>query len=176
MAGALRLPARENVCESAVARWELEKSINTVGPQKTNIGEDTMAGLLSLLFRRRATRAIQVPRLARQNEATEDQTASMLPEEFLKIELAQIERNRRALNLSMPATATQIPALAISGGGIRSAVFSLGVLQALADRSALDHFAYISTVSGGSYLGAFHGSLFVPDALRAGDQDTHADV
>jgi patatin-like phospholipase len=44
--------------------------------------------------------------------------------------------------------------LALSGGGIRSATFSLGVLQALARHGLLRHFDYISTVSGGGYIGA----------------------
>ena len=46
-------------------------------------------------------------------------------------------------------------ALALSGGGIRSATFSLGVLVALAGRNILPQFDYLSTVSGGGYLGAF---------------------
>src|SRR5262249_15058013 len=45
--------------------------------------------------------------------------------------------------------------LALSGGGIRSATFALGVLVALARRNLLHHFDYLSTVSGGGYLGAF---------------------
>ena len=45
-------------------------------------------------------------------------------------------------------------ALAISGGGIRSATFALGVLAALARRNLLYQFDYLSTVSGGGYLGA----------------------
>lgn len=44
--------------------------------------------------------------------------------------------------------------LALSGGGIRSAVFCLGVLQALAKRDLLKRFDYLSTVSGGGYIGA----------------------
>ncbi|MDH5762315.1 MAG: patatin-like phospholipase family protein [Nitrospinota bacterium] len=44
--------------------------------------------------------------------------------------------------------------LAISGGGIRSATFSLGVLQALAKNDFLKRFDYLSTVSGGGYLGS----------------------
>ncbi|WP_156928280.1 hypothetical protein [Bradyrhizobium sp. th.b2] len=39
-------------------------------------------------------------------------------------------------------------ALAISGGGIRSATFALGVLVALARRNLLYQFDYLSTVSG----------------------------
>ncbi|MEP6766825.1 MAG: patatin-like phospholipase family protein, partial [Gemmatimonadaceae bacterium] len=46
-------------------------------------------------------------------------------------------------------------ALCLSGGGIRSATFALGVVQALATRSALTKFNYISTVSGGGFLGGW---------------------
>lgn len=46
-------------------------------------------------------------------------------------------------------------ALAISGGGIRSATFALGVLVALARRNLLYQFDYLSTVSGGGYIGSF---------------------
>src|SRR5262249_31182090 len=46
-------------------------------------------------------------------------------------------------------------ALAISGGGIRSATFALCVLAALAPRHLLYQFDYLSTVSGGGYLGSF---------------------
>lgn len=43
--------------------------------------------------------------------------------------------------------------LALSGGGIRSATYCLGVLQALAYRRALPQVDYLSTVSGGGYIG-----------------------
>ncbi|TBD07487.1 hypothetical protein ELH21_10685 [Rhizobium leguminosarum] len=49
--------------------------------------------------------------------------------------------------------------LALSGGGIRSATFSLGVLAALARRDLLPQFDYLSTVSGGGYTGCFLTSL-----------------
>ncbi len=54
--------------------------------------------------------------------------------------------------------------LCFSGGGIRSATFGLGVLQGLAGRSGddgasrpklLGEFDYLSTVSGGGYLGSW---------------------
>ena len=44
-------------------------------------------------------------------------------------------------------------ALCLSGGGIRSATFCLGALQALAQGKRLDRFRYLSTVSGGGYIG-----------------------
>ena len=45
--------------------------------------------------------------------------------------------------------------LALSGGGIRSATFSLGVLQALAKFGLLRQVDYLSTVSGGGYIGGW---------------------
>ena len=44
--------------------------------------------------------------------------------------------------------------LALSGGGIRSASFCLGVLQALSYRNVLKKIDYLSTVSGGGYIGS----------------------
>ena len=44
--------------------------------------------------------------------------------------------------------------LALSGGGIRSATFSLGIMQALAFRGLLKKVDYLSTVSGGGYIGS----------------------
>jgi Patatin-like phospholipase len=46
-------------------------------------------------------------------------------------------------------------ALCLSGGGIRSASFGLGVLQALSKRKVLFEFNYLSTVSGGGYIGGW---------------------
>jgi patatin-like phospholipase len=48
-----------------------------------------------------------------------------------------------------------LSALCISGGGIRSATFALGALQALAQHGLLAQFDYLSTVSGGGYIGGW---------------------
>ncbi len=45
--------------------------------------------------------------------------------------------------------------LAFSGGGIRSATFNLGVLQGLQELDLLRHVDYLSTVSGGGYIGSW---------------------
>lgn len=50
-------------------------------------------------------------------------------------------------------------ALCLSGGGIRSAAFSLGVIQGLARAQLLDKFHYISMVSGGGYIGGWLQSM-----------------
>ena len=44
--------------------------------------------------------------------------------------------------------------LALSGGGFRAVAFHLGVLRALDDRGVLEHVEVLSTVSGGSLIGA----------------------
>lgn len=45
--------------------------------------------------------------------------------------------------------------LGLSGGGIRSSTFCLGVIQVMAERKLLRDVDFLSTVSGGGYLGAF---------------------
>jgi hypothetical protein len=49
---------------------------------------------------------------------------------------------------------------ALSGGGIRSATFCLGVFRALARLHLVGKIDVLSTVSGGGYFGAFLGALF----------------
>jgi Patatin-like phospholipase len=65
-----------------------------------------------------------------------------LPAERLKAIYRQIHAAKHA-------------ALCISGGGIRSATFALGVLQGLARWGLLARFDYLSTVSGGGYVGGW---------------------
>ena len=52
-----------------------------------------------------------------------------------------------------PAENANVVGLALSGGGIRSAAFCLGVLQALEATGVLKYVDYMSTVSGGGYIG-----------------------
>jgi len=51
-------------------------------------------------------------------------------------------------------TGDPVSGIALSGGGIRSASFGLGVMQALVANDQLHKMDYMSTVSGGGYLGA----------------------
>jgi len=68
--------------------------------------------------------------------------------------------------------------LALSGGGIRSATFAIGVMQALARQRLLGSFHYLSSVSGGGYASAFVQALVrrcglqgVTAFLQAGAED-----
>ncbi|MEW5755843.1 MAG: hypothetical protein AB1810_06020 [Pseudomonadota bacterium] len=60
---------------------------------------------------------------------------------------------RKKRGLAEDADVDELKALCLSGGGIRSAAFCSGVLQALAYRNWLRKFDYLSTVSGGGYIG-----------------------
>ncbi len=62
----------------------------------------------------------------------------------------EAELNRQALTQEKPFSA-----LCISGGGIRSATFALGAIQGLAEHGILEQFDYLSTVSGGGYIGSW---------------------
>ena len=70
---------------------------------------------------------------------------------LLEAERTYIEARRRTCGVPEAAPLT---ALALSGGGIRSAAFALGVMQKLAAEKLLPVFDYLSTVSGGGYIGS----------------------
>jgi predicted acylesterase/phospholipase RssA len=55
----------------------------------------------------------------------------------------------------LDADIDDLTGIALSGGGIRSATFGLGVLQGLAELNLLRVFDYLSTVSGGGFVGGW---------------------
>lgn len=57
------------------------------------------------------------------------------------------------------ARAMNLAGLSFSGGGIRSAIFNLGFLQGLANCKVVHTFDYLSTVSGGGYIGSWLSAL-----------------
>ncbi len=65
------------------------------------------------------------------------------------------------------AAAADQSALCLSGGGIRSASFSLGVIQALASAGLLKQFDYLSTVSGGGFIGSWLSMLIAQKGSAA---------
>lgn len=66
-----------------------------------------------------------------------------------------LRSERELLRPGDSSTETALSALCISGGGIRSATFGLGVIQGLAERGVLERLDYLSTVSGGGYIGSW---------------------
>ena len=72
------------------------------------------------------------------------------------LRLANVYARLHARALKDPGKART--ALCISGGGIRSATFAMGVIQGLATAKVLDKFDFLSTVSGGGYIGSWLSS------------------
>jgi hypothetical protein len=66
-----------------------------------------------------------------------------------------------------PSVRLGLVGLALSGGGIRSASIGLGVVQELARRNLLKYVDYLSTVSGGGYLGSCLSSLLAGSGASA---------
>jgi hypothetical protein len=77
---------------------------------------------------------------------------------FSPLESALAER-REALNTQKLTPQSGRWGIALSGGGIRSAVFSYGLISALAKSDVLWRFDLLSTVSGGGYFGSALGKL-----------------
>jgi hypothetical protein len=69
--------------------------------------------------------------------------------ELEKIQTVRLAAICRRLHEARPV------ALSLSGGGIRSGTFALGLLQGLARHDLLKEFDYLSTVSGGGYIGSW---------------------
>ncbi len=94
--------------------------------------------------------------------------------ERLRIRLEALKTQRIELRPQDTAERQRV-GLALSGGGMRSATFSLGFLQALAKLKLLREIDFLSTVSGGSYVGGFLGALFsrtrTDDGRRAWDPE-----
>ena len=75
--------------------------------------------------------------------------------DVLEKERRLINGRRKRLGLINSEYERGLTGLALSGGGIRSASFCLGVMRALAKDHKLKSFDYLSTVSGGGFAGAF---------------------
>src|SRR6185503_7442984 len=71
------------------------------------------------------------------------------PQSFKKIHRIRLDAIYKCIHEKKPA------ALCFSGGGIRSGTFALGILQGLARHNLLNKFHFLSTVSGGGYIGSW---------------------
>ncbi|MBK6929414.1 MAG: patatin-like phospholipase family protein [Saprospirales bacterium] len=79
--------------------------------------------------------------------------------EILAVERELYLKARREKNQLPPPAADNLTGLCISGGGVRSATLGLGMLQAFIRAGVLKKIDYLSTVSGGGYIGSCLTSL-----------------
>jgi hypothetical protein len=71
----------------------------------------------------------------------------------LPIALEDENHERDGTPVKRPKAGANVVGLALSGGGIRSAAFCLGAMQALDAHRIIEKIDYLSTVSGGGYIG-----------------------
>ena len=144
------------------------RSVSRANLQRPLSGDLSAPGPRVTVRTRPAARR-EVPIASHPDENDErDESAFLIPDAMRKAELAAVRARRLAVGVTTDAGSTppagdssdglrgRLTGLALSGGGIRSATFALGVLQRLARADLLKRFDYLSTVSGGGYIG---GSL-----------------
>ena len=93
-----------------------------------------------------------------------DHVAGSYPPPLKAAERTAVLERRRANALDPE---TPLVGVALSGGGIRSATFCLGLFQALARQKLIRRIDFLSTVSGGGYFGSFLGGAFARDRADA---------
>ena len=94
----------------------------------------------------------------------EDQKKKMAKEIALqKVKEDPFQRPPSDNEKYFPKVDNRLVGLALSGGGVRSATYALGVLQRMAKLGVLKLVDLLSTASGGGYLGASWSSLTAPD-------------
>lgn len=92
--------------------------------------------------------------------ANADANADAMAAAIDAAERAAIDARREVAGVAGPESGpTSTIGLALSGGGVRSATFCLGLIRGLAQNGLLPRFDYLSTVSGGGYAGAALGRL-----------------
>jgi GNAT superfamily N-acetyltransferase len=141
-------------------RWSISKKHATEGVKVEHIpprlkdldeAETVLHDAEKKLREARATNSMlrQIRKLLRIRKPTEAET------ELEKLQADAEDKRQKLADLVRPSVQLGLVGLAFSGGGIRSATFNLGILQGLADLGILRFFDYLSTVSGGGYIGSW---------------------
>jgi hypothetical protein len=110
------------------------------------------------------------------NKAKSENYKRAYPDELERREVKLLRKRRRNSSRISPKTEKKQTlhdfdpvGFALSGGGVRSATFCLGIFQGLARHKLIRHIDYLSTVSGGGYFGAFLGRLFTREYIHSSD-------
>ncbi len=92
--------------------------------------------------------------------AAQDKEQPLVAERVPVDEEALVRERRAQAGVADADAAADRIGLALSGGGVRSATFNLGLLRGLAGAGSLRQMDYLSTVSGGGYIGSAFTRLF----------------
>jgi hypothetical protein len=103
--------------------------------------------------------ARQIRDLKRERKAIQSELQSEEKRAAKNTELIEKLKNDM-LSIENQSCVNSTVGVALSGGGIRSATFCLGVFQGLASYGLVRKIDFLSTVSGGGYFGGFLGRLY----------------
>jgi hypothetical protein len=141
----------EHLTPAQAALGALEDALNTIITTELIYTDERFSGIrltgpLAAFFETNRSASVRSQDWPRVNRLLLEQA---FPDEIELIANVRLAAIQDRLHASGSA------ALCLSGGGIRSATFALGLLQALARRNLLKEFDYLSTVSGGGYVGSW---------------------
>lgn len=101
------------------------------------------------------------------NKDHEELNYEAYPKELSSVEEEFLRVSREGRKKSTVSGIRECTGVGLSGGGVRSATFCLGIFQGLATLKMLGNVDFISSVSGGGYFGSFYTRFFlrkeVPD-------------
>ena len=152
-----------------------------------NMGVNTSRSMVALLTLLNVRLGYWVPNpghieaaLGRETSTPQTQGAGLGFEEVFSQELAEVRSRWRNLasgssvrdhfDSTTPSPRHGLIGIGFSGGGIRSATINLGIAQTLHRGGVFDQIDYMSTVSGGGYLGSSISTL-----MRTGSK-LHSDL
>lgn len=151
-----RMLTLSDVLESEFVNLRSDRNIGEDNPEYSRIldeADDPFTGDGSYLeLRQRHQHALKQLEsfLEKNGQAPRDDPARKVWQEPCD----EAERERLCRMIAILRTQRR-SALCFSGGGIRSATFGLGVLQGMSHHRLLTEFDYLSTVSGGGYIGSW---------------------
>src|SRR5580700_6463691 len=111
--------------------------------------------------------------LKRPTGSDEDESISFVEVFSREMHIIEEARTKRQVPQRPRPLEQDLVGLAFSGGGIRSATFNLGVIQALARNNLLNLVDYLSTVSGGGYIGSWLSSWAYYISKKDKTKETH---
>lgn len=106
----------------------------------------------------------------------QERQSDRILEPVLNDEMKAIAARRKKINPDVSEAApNDLFGIALSGGGIRSATINLGILEVLNKCGVLPLADYLSTVSGGGYIGGYvHATLYKNDCSKTSkDAEQH---
>lgn len=105
----------------------------------------------------------QYPQMYQENDGRRINNAVLMGNTDFIVSSLQNAVDPRDTTQIFPARGGKVDlGLALSGGGIRSAAFSIGAMKALYDMKILDEVDVISSVSGGGYASYWLFTLYNP--------------